>query len=93
MVIDAVLLVEKDYANPAIDLTYMSDALHVSTSHFSRIFKGTKGQTFVEYLTNFRMEKKAKELLKTTGKKVYEIATDIGYDDAHYFSYNFRKKT
>ncbi len=90
LVLEAIQYVEKDYANPAIDLNLMSQMLHVSTSYFSRIFKAAKEETFIEYLTAFRINK-AKELLKATDKKVYEIATDIGYEDAHYFSYNFRK--
>ncbi len=90
LVVKAIKYVEKEYSNPAIDLNLMSQLLHVSTSYFSRIFKGAKEETFIEYLTTYRIDR-AKELLKSTDKKVYEIATEIGYEDAHYFSYNFRK--
>lgn len=90
LVVQAVQHIESDYSNPSLDLNQMNEALHVSISYFSRIFKQVKGVTFLEYLTNYRMEK-AKELLKTTNLKVYEVAENVGYDDAHYFSYNFRK--
>lgn len=90
MVHKAMSIISESYSEPDLDLTGISDRLHVSTSHFSRTFKMIKEQTFIEYLTAFRMEQ-AKTLLKTTDMKVYEIASQVGYDDAHYFSYNFRK--
>ena len=49
------------------------------------------GQTFIEYLTSLRMDK-AKELLRCylpNGSS--EIAGEVGYKDAHYFSYLFKK--
>ena len=47
-------------------------------------------QTFIEYVTAARMEK-AKELLRTTTLRSSQIAPQIGYKDAHYFSFVFRK--
>ena len=44
----------------------------------------------IEYLTTLRMNK-AKELLRCTGMRSSEIAGEIGYKDAHYFSYLFKK--
>ena len=49
-------------------------------------------QNYMEYLTGIRMEK-AKELLGTTTKKVYEIAGDVGYSDYKYFTAQFKKYT
>ena len=48
------------------------------------------GVTFIEYLTQLRMNK-AKELLKRTDMRSGEIAIAIGYNDPHYFSYLFKK--
>lgn len=90
LVIEAIAYIELSYMNPTLDLKEMSEKLHVSTSYFSRIFKQAKEQTFLEYLTAHRMNQ-ARTLLKTTDMKVYEISVQIGYDDPHYFSYNFRK--
>ncbi|MNY73845.1 HTH-type transcriptional activator RhaS [compost metagenome] len=46
--------------------------------------------TFVNYLNHIRMEA-AKELLRTTDMKALEIAERVGYSDANYFSFAFRK--
>lgn len=90
LVLDALNHIEATFMDPTLDIAAMSNHLHVSASYFSRIFKIAKEQTFLEYLTGYRMEK-AKELLKSSDLKVYEISTQVGYDDPHYFSYNFRK--
>ncbi len=90
LVLDAMRYIETCYSDPSLDLSHISEKFHVSSSYFARIFKQHNQQTFVEYLTEFRM-KKAKELLKNSTRKVFEISQAIGYEDPHYFSYNFRK--
>ena len=57
---------------------------------FSSIFRKETGQTFVEYLTQIRMDK-AKELLMCSAMKTSEIGYEVGYKDPHYFSYIFKK--
>jgi two-component system response regulator YesN len=68
----------------------VSQAVNVSPTHFSTIFSQEKGVTFIEYLTEVRMEK-AKELLRCSSLKSSEIGYAIGYKDPHYFSYIFKK--
>ncbi|MDA3811277.1 MAG: response regulator [Spirochaetaceae bacterium] len=70
----------------------MCNELYLSTSQFSFLFKEGTGQTFVEYLTSYRIEE-AKRLLKTTDQKAYEIAENVGYQDSRYFSLIFKKQT
>ena len=48
-------------------------------------------KTFVEYVTEKRIEK-ARKLLKQTDKSSSEIAREVGYKDAHYFSFVFKKQ-
>jgi len=50
------------------------------------------GSTFIEYLTRLRMDK-ARQYLKTTDLRSQDIAERIGYTDAHYFRYLFKKST
>jgi len=47
---------------------------------------------FSEYLTRLRVES-AKELLATTNWKVYAVAEAVGYEDAFYFSRQFKRLT
>jgi len=90
LVLQAIKYIENHYDESTLDLGGICEELHVSSSYFARIFKRHNNQTFLEYLTEFRM-KKAKELLKSSTMKVFEISVAVGYDDPHYFSYNFRK--
>ena len=65
--------------------------LHVSVARFSTNFKKDMGISYVNFLTNVRLQK-AVELLKTTDEKTYIIAEMVGYADQNYFSYVFKKK-
>ena len=48
-------------------------------------------QSFVSYLTDYRMDR-AEEMVLNTDEKSYKIAEKVGYQDANYFSYVFKKK-
>ena len=87
----AVEYVSEHYADSDLKLPDVLEHLGVSRSYFSTVFKEKTGQSFVEYLTNLRMEK-AKELLRETGLCTYEIAERIGFADPHYFSLTFRRR-
>ncbi len=52
--------------------------LGVSNSYFSSLFKKETGSSFVEYLTDYRMDKAARMLLETDDKS-YVIAQNVGY--------------
>ncbi|MFA7567135.1 MAG: response regulator [Alkalispirochaeta sp.] len=80
------------FADPDLSLGQVCTALAVSKSHLSPIFKAHTGMTFVEYVTERRMEE-AKLLLRSDAFKVYEIAEQVGFRDAHYFSLTFKKQT
>jgi len=82
--------IEANYADPDLSLPTLCKDLYISISYFSAVFKKYKERTFVEYLTEVRIGK-AKELLRTSNLKTYEIAERVGYRDSHYFSLSFRK--
>ncbi|WP_373230013.1 response regulator [Cohnella sp.] len=87
----------KDYLHLNFDKDYLSlqeaaKHVRVSPSHLSKVFSQETGQTFMNYLTNTRI-RKAMELLQSTNHKSYEIAHQVGYNDAHYFSNLFKKVT
>lgn len=82
--------IEENYNQYDISLNTVAASVNLSPNHFSTIFSQELGETFIEYLTRVRMEK-AKVLLRTTSKKTTEIAYEVGYKDAHYFSNLFKK--
>lgn len=87
---DAVDFIDSHYMEENISLNTVANVANVSSNHFSALFSQNMGQTFIEYLTALRMNK-AKELLRCTGMRSNEIAGEVGYKDAHYFSYLFKK--
>ena len=86
----AVDFIDEHYMDEDISLNTAANVANVSSNHFSALFSQNMGQTFIEYLTTLRMNK-AKELLRCTGMRSSEIAGEVGYKDAHYFSYLFKK--
>ena len=78
--------------NKDISLDDVSREVDISPYYFSKIFKEETGQTFVEYVTEIRMNR-AKELLSFTDMSMKEICCEIGYSDPNYFSRSFKKNT
>lgn len=91
LVDEAKNFIKKNYQNNEMSINTICDYLHISPTYFSFIFKKETKTTFINYLTQIRMDA-AKELLKTTNMKAFEIADKVGYSDANYFSYSFKKK-
>lgn len=90
-IVDEVMqYIEKNYADEELSLNLLASHVNFSPNHLSMIFSQQTGQTFIKYLTDFRMNK-AKELLRCTGKRSSVIAMEVGYKDSHYFSYLFKK--
>lgn len=80
------------YTDFDLSVTGVCSALSISKSYFSPLFKTHTGMTFVEYLTRVRIER-ARELLASQDLRSYEIAEQVGFRDAHYFSLTFKKQT
>jgi YesN/AraC family two-component response regulator len=70
----------------------VAEALGISGVYLSQIFKKETGQTFLEYLTEYRIGV-ARDLLERGGYKIYEVAGMVGYKTSQYFSQVFRKVT
>ena len=87
---NAIDYIDNNYANEDMSLNTVASSVNISPNHFSTVFSQEIGKTFIEYLTQKRMEK-AKELLMTTDMRSSEIAYAVGYRDPHYFSYMFKK--
>ncbi|WP_338207736.1 response regulator transcription factor [Lactiplantibacillus paraxiangfangensis] len=86
--------IEAHYFEKGLSLNQVASRLFVSETYLSKQLKQTYGQTFSEYLIDYRI-KRAQELLAipTLQYTVMAIANKVGYEDAHYFSRIFKKKT
>ncbi|GAA0090965.1 response regulator [Paraclostridium bifermentans] len=73
-----------------ISLQDISNYVFLSHEYFSRLFKEEVGENFSSYLTNYRM-KKAENLIKNTDMKISQIAIEVGYTNASYFSRSYKK--
>lgn len=73
-----------------ITLSEMAQKFNLSAGHLSNLFHEESGESFSDYLNMIRLNK-AKELLKTTDDKIYQIADQLGFNDAYYFSSWFKK--
>ena len=87
----AVERVHSHYMDKDLSVEGLSMELHVSAAYFSTVFKKETGKSFINYLTDYRMEK-ALRLLMEEEEKTYIIAEAVGYADPNYFSYAFKKK-
>ncbi|MDF2613868.1 MAG: two component transcriptional regulator, AraC family [Clostridia bacterium] len=82
--------INENYSSSVISLNTVAAEVALSPNHFSTIFSQETGETFIEYLTRIRIEK-AKDLLAATSMRLSDIASAVGYNESHYFSYLFKK--
>lgn len=83
-------IISSEYGNTDLSLVSISSELSVSPNYLSALIKKEEGRTFIDLLTEKRIEV-AKELLLCTSMKIKEISEKCGYNDQHYFSYCFKK--
>ena len=91
LISEAKNIVRDEYADADLSLDTVCSKLGVSNSYFSSIFKKEVGISFITYLTDYRMQQ-AVHLMLETNEKNYEIAEHVGYEDANYFGYVFKRK-
>jgi AraC-like DNA-binding protein len=69
----------------------VSQTVRLSRTQFHTLFRQQTGQTFVEYLTQLRLEW-ACRLLRETGWSVYYISTFVGFAAPAYYHRLFQRK-
>lgn len=90
-VVDKVIrYVEEHYKDEELSLNQVADHVSFSANHLSTVFHQEYGQSFVKYLTDFRINK-AKKLLRDTNMRSSDVCYEVGYKDPHYFSSIFKK--
>jgi two-component system response regulator YesN len=80
----------RQHLNSEISLNALAAALHINPFYLSRLFKQTTDETYLEFTTRIRFDR-ARELLVNSTLKMHEIAEQIGFKDANYFSIAFKK--
>ena len=78
------------YMNCDISLNTVAEYIGLSPAYFSTIFKQESGVNFIDYLTKIRINE-AKRLLRSSDKRISDIALEVGYRDQHYFSSLFKR--
>ncbi|MFE6075106.1 response regulator [Paenibacillus sp. NPDC057886] len=86
----ALSFTKEHYADPDLSIQKVCGHLHISPGYFCGIFKKEVQLTFLQYLMQMRMEA-AKELLRSTEMKSFEIAGQVGFAEPNYFSFCFKK--
>ncbi|MCJ8014439.1 AraC family transcriptional regulator [Paenibacillus sp. KQZ6P-2] len=84
-------IIENRYAQD-LSLQKIADECGVSTSYLSELFKNRVGITFIQYVTNYRVEK-AKHLLLNTELNIAQISNAVGYSNAPQLIRVFKKAT
>lgn len=69
----------------------VANYLNISSTYFSTIFKQHYGVTFIEYVTQARIER-AKLMLTKSKKSISDIAKAVGYTERRYFNKVFQKR-
>jgi two-component system response regulator YesN len=85
----AIEIIQSRYIDNELSAGNIAKELHISENYFSKLFKHETGVNFSQYVTTVRMEA-AEKLLRQTGYKIGEIALQVGYNDANYFSQCFK---
>lgn len=81
----------KEHYKKDLNLSCIAQYLSLSESYTSRIFNKYMGMNIPAYINQVRIEH-AKELLKNTNKKIYEIALETGYLSTTAFHIAFKKQ-
>ncbi len=84
-------LLNLNYSRP-LQLSDVAEKVDVSSAYLSNLFTRHLKRSFVDQLTQIRIEK-AKQLLKGHKYSIKEISAMVGYQDPNYFSRLFKRYT
>jgi AraC-like DNA-binding protein/mannose-6-phosphate isomerase-like protein (cupin superfamily) len=87
---EALEYIERHYAEP-IRLAELASAVSMSEAYFCRFFKRITAATPVEYINLYRV-RQAAILLRSTDKKIMDIAFEVGFRNLGYFNAVFRQR-
>lgn len=82
----------REHLSEKLTLADVAAVFNFSPNYLSQIFGKYGGAGFVEYITEMRVAA-AREMLERGDKKIYQIAEELGFESAFYFSKVFKKST
>ena len=82
--------IQTHYASP-ISLEQIANQAYMSPSYFCTVFRKSTGKSFIQYVTEYRMQQ-ATLLLKDPSMQIQDVAARVGYTDTRYFSRLFHRK-
>lgn len=88
---EIVSIVEEKYQT-RLTVNDIASYVNLTPNYVSQLFKRNQKISLNQYMTKYRIEK-AKELLKRSDFKIYEVADMVGFDSPYYFSTVFKKHT
>jgi len=83
--------INNNFSDKNLTIQKIANHFYFSPNYLCSIFKKAVGVTINDYITDVRIEK-AKEYLKDSTTKLYEVADKVGFTDPNYFSSIFKKK-
>lgn len=82
----------KEHYRSKIKLQQLANHIHVNAAYLGQQFKREMGVSFSEYVHRLRIEE-ARRMLRRTNMKISDIALELGYHDAEYFTEKFKALT
>jgi AraC-like DNA-binding protein len=79
-----------DRIDQILSLEEIAESVHLSSSHFSYVFKRKTGFSPIEYFNHLKVQKACQYLL-FTNLRIKEIGEKVGISDPYYFSRMFTK--
>lgn len=83
-------LLEENYSNPNLSLSYLADAFSLNQAYLSSLFKKNMGYTWSAYLEQIRIKKA--EILLTDGKiSAKDVCNMVGFSNYDTFRRSFKR--
>ena len=76
-----------------IDLGVLSGKFGFSSAYLSRVFREIRGIPPIQYLTDLRIRAAVELIAESPALEVKDISFKVGFEDQHYFSRVFKKRT
>jgi two-component system, response regulator YesN len=82
--------IDVNYHKENLSLQTVAGEFKISPAYLSRLLRQELGSSFIDYLTEVRINK-AIRIMDDPFIKMYEVAEKVGYNNQHYFSTAFKR--